>query len=193
VAPLPDGELLVAALGGPGALAGGARAALDRWIGGQPRLRALLEGAEPVTDVAGRAPVTVRARAGWAPGAVLLGDAAGSTDPLTAGGIAHALTTAELLAVHVPRVLAAGAAGGERWLARFERDRRRMLRDHGLLTELLVALVTRPFAARLTLRLMRAQPGLMRHLAGVAGGVRSLLPGARPPSADPRPTLSPLV
>jgi flavin-dependent dehydrogenase len=193
VAPLPDGELLVAGLGGPGALAGGARATLDRWIAAEPRLRALLEGAEPVTDVAGRAPVTQRARAGWAPGAVLLGDAASATDPLTAGGIAHALTTAELLAAYVPRVLAAGATGGDRWLARFDRDRRRMLRDHGLLTGLLVALVTRPLAARLTLRLMRAQPGLMRHLAGVAAGVRRLMPGATPPNADPRPALSPLL
>jgi 2-polyprenyl-6-methoxyphenol hydroxylase-like FAD-dependent oxidoreductase len=174
VAPLPEGELLVAGLAPRAALAGDAREALAAWIAAEPRLRALLDGAEPVTDVAGRAPVTRRARAGVAPGAVLLGDAAGATDPLTAGGMAHALTTAERLAAYVPRALAEGPRG-DRWLRRFDRDRRRMVRDHDLLTRLLLALVSRPRAARLTLRLMRAQPALMRHLVGVAGGTRRLL------------------
>ena len=41
---------------------------------------------------------------------MLLGDAARATDPLTAGGIAHALVTAERLAAIVPRVLAEGDA-----------------------------------------------------------------------------------
>ena len=87
---------------------GGARTAFERWIADEPLLRDWLDGATPLTTPAGRAPVTRRARAGFAPGAVLLGDAAGSTDPLTAGGIAHALVTAERLAAIVPRVLAEG-------------------------------------------------------------------------------------
>ena len=72
----------------------------------QPLLRELLDGAEPLTAPAGRTRVDRRARAGFAPGAVLLGDAARATDPLTAGGIAHALVTAERLAAVVPRYLA---------------------------------------------------------------------------------------
>ena len=173
VAALPDRELLVAALARKEALGGGARATLARWIDAEPRLRELLDGAEPLTDVAGRAPVVQRARAGVAPGAVLLGDAAGSTDPLTAGGMAHALLTAERLAAYVPRALAGGTPG-DRWLRRFDRERRRLLRDHVLLTGVLVALVGRPRAARATLGLMRAQPALMRHLVGVAAGVRRM-------------------
>jgi 2-polyprenyl-6-methoxyphenol hydroxylase-like FAD-dependent oxidoreductase len=171
VAPLPDGELLVAALTGRAALGGDARGALRRWIAAQPVLAERLADAEPLDDVAGRAPVTRRARAGFAPGAVLLGDAAGATDPLTAGGMAHALVTAERLAAYVPRVL----ADGDRWLRRFDGERSRLLRDHARLTRALLFLVTRPSLARATLRAMRRWPGVMRHLLGVAAGERRLL------------------
>ena len=166
-APLPDGELLVAALTDQKGLAGGARAALERWVAEQPLLRAALEGAIAVSEPAGRARVSRRARAGFAPGAVLLGDAARSSDPLTAGGLAQALVTAERLAAAVPRYLAEGDAA----LARFDRDRRRLFRAHDWLTRALVFVVGRPTLARVTLRGMRAFPALMRHLVGVAAGL----------------------
>jgi 2-polyprenyl-6-methoxyphenol hydroxylase-like FAD-dependent oxidoreductase len=181
-APLPDGELLLAALCAHGATDGSARAALDRWIADQPFLRAWLEGSTPITAPAGRAPVTRRARAGHAPGAVLLGDAAGASDPLTAGGIAHALVTAERLAAFVPRFL----AGDEGALARFDGERRRLLRSHGRLTRALLFLVTRPWLARATLRAMRAAPPVMRYLVGVGGGI-----GLQPPPANRAPSTAP--
>jgi 2-polyprenyl-6-methoxyphenol hydroxylase-like FAD-dependent oxidoreductase len=165
-APLPDGELLLAGLGDQEVWAQGARRALRRWILEEPVLRELLLDAEPLTPPAGRTGLVRRARAGWAPGAVLLGDAAGSTDPLTAGGLAHALVTAERLALAVPAYLAEGDAA----LARFDRERRRLLRAHDWLTRGLVAVVRRPALARATLRLMRAAPPLMRRLVAVAGG-----------------------
>ncbi|HEX4406501.1 MAG TPA: FAD-dependent monooxygenase [Polyangia bacterium] len=167
VAPLPDGEVLVAGLADAAALGGHARAAFARWIADEPRLAALLDGATPLTDVAGRAPVAGSARAGFAPGAVLLGDAACATDPLTAGGLAHALVTAERLATYVPRAL----AHGDPWLRRFDDDRRRLLRAPALLTGGLLALVRRPPLARATLRCMRAWPWLMQRLLRVAAGI----------------------
>ena len=172
-APLPDGELLLAALADRDALAPSARRAIDRWIAEQPPLRAWLEGATPLTKPAGRAPVTRRARAGFAPGAVLLGDAARASDPLTAGGIAHALVTAERLAAIVPRALAVGDAP----LARFDRARHRLLRAHDWLPRALVFLVDRPALARPTMLGMRAAPRLMRALLGIGGGV-----GIQPPA-----------
>jgi flavin-dependent dehydrogenase len=170
VAPLPGGEVLIAALADGAALGGKARAALARWIDEEPLLRDLLDGAEPLTDVAGRMPVAGQARAGFAPGAVLLGDAASATDPLTAGGLAHALVTAERLAAHARRIVTEGAKG-DRWLARFDAERRRLLRPPTLLTGALLAVVGRPRLTRLTLRLMRAQPRAMRRLIGVAAGI----------------------
>ena len=98
---------------------------------------------------------------------MLLGDAASATDPLTAGGLAHALVTAERLAALVPRAL----AEGDVWLRRFDAERRRLLRAPALLTDGLLALVQRPTLARGTLRLMRAWPRLMRRLLGVAAGI----------------------
>jgi len=174
-APLPDGELLLAALADRHAFGPSARDSMERWIREQPLLRDWLDGATPLTKPAGRAPVTRRARAGWAPGAVLLGDAARATDPLTAGGIAHALVTAERLAAIVPRALAEGDAP----LARFDRDRRRVLRPHEWLTRALVFLVERPRLARATMRGMRAAPRLMRALLGIGGGV-SIGPPVQP-------------
>jgi 2-polyprenyl-6-methoxyphenol hydroxylase-like FAD-dependent oxidoreductase len=171
-APLPDGELLVAGLCDEGALGGDARAALARWIAEHPYLRELLDGATPLTAPAGRTRVDRRARAGYAPGAVLLGDAARASDPLTAGGIAHALCTAERLAAAVPRYLTEGDAA----LARFDRERHRLLRAHDWLTRALVQIVRRPTLARVTLHLMRAAPPLMRRLVAVAGSA-----GIQPP------------
>jgi flavin-dependent dehydrogenase len=142
-------------------------------------LREWLDGATPLTKLAGRSPVTRRARAGFAPGAVLLGDAARATDPLTAGGIAHALVTAERLAAIIPRALAGDAAADtDTHIARFDRDRRRVLRAHDWLTRALVFLVDRPLLARVTMRAMRAAPGAMRALLGVGGGV-----GIQPPAS----------
>jgi menaquinone-9 beta-reductase len=175
-APLPDGELLVAGLAEEGALGGGARAALDRWIASWPFLRDLLDGAAALTAPAGRTRVGRRARAGFAPGAVLLGDAAQASDPLTAGGIAHALATAERLADFVPRYLAEGDGA----LARFDRQRRRLLRPHDWLTRSLVQIVRRPLLAHATLLSMRALPPLMRRLVAVAGAA-----GVQPPAPPP--------
>jgi len=166
-APLPDRELLVAALCPREALAGGASAAMAGFIAAHPMVAAWLKGAEPITAPAGRSPVSTRARAGFAAGAVLLGDAAHASDPLTAGGIAHALVTAERLAHAVPRILADGDAG----LVEFDRERRDLLRAHDWLTRALVRVVGRPRLARATLRGMRAFPRVMRALMGVGGGV----------------------
>ena len=180
-APLPDGELLLAGLSGPGGWADGARTAFARWIAEAPSLSALLDGAEPISPPAGRNGLARRARAGWVPGAVLLGDAAASTDPLTAGGISHALVTAEHLAAVVPDVL----ANGDGVLARFDRERRRLLRAHDWLTAGLVAIVGRPVLAHAAMRLMRGAPRLMRRLVEVGGGV-AIQPPIQPPWPAPR-------
>jgi 2-polyprenyl-6-methoxyphenol hydroxylase-like FAD-dependent oxidoreductase len=179
VTPLPDDQLLVAGLSDRATIAevagGDARAALAGWIAAQPLLRARLEGAEPLTAVAGRSPLAQRARAGFAPGAVLLGDAAGFIDPVTAGGMAQALLSAELLAPYLVRAIAGGAEIRDVCLQRFDGRRRALLRDYNVLTRFVLFLVGRPRLARGMLRLMRAQPRVMSHLIGVAGGVRRLI------------------
>jgi flavin-dependent dehydrogenase len=153
---------------------GNARALFARWRGEHRALAALLEGAEQTGELAGQMPLESRARAGIAPGLVLLGDAAGFIDPVTGSGMAQALLSAELLAEVIAPAARDGALSWER-LEEFERRRRLLLRDGALLTRLVLGLARRPFVARQTLRLMRARPPLYRHLVGVAGGTQPLL------------------
>lgn len=169
--PLPDGEVLVAALTKHEALPASAGRSLLRWIALHPVLAERLRGAAPISEPRGRFPLASRSRAGVAPGAVLLGDAAGFTDPITGGGMAQALLSAELLASYLPRLL---ASDDTEWLWRFDRRRRALLRDYRLLTTAILAAARRPATARWTLRAMRANPRMMRHLVGVAAGLRRL-------------------
>jgi len=167
---LPEGELMVAGLTDRLAAGADPKAALGRWIAAEPALREALSAASPLGPVAGRFPLAGRARRGWLPGAVLLGDAAGWTDPVTGGGMAQALLAAELLAEHVPDALTRGDAA----LRCFDRRRRRLLRDQRLLTAAVLELVARPRLVRPALRGLSAWPGLFSHLVGVASGTRSL-------------------
>jgi flavin-dependent dehydrogenase len=170
VTPLPGDEILVAGLAEQGAVTGGAAAAMRRWVAEQPILCARLEGAEQLTALIGMAPLASRVRAGVAPGAVLLGDAAGFLDPITGGGMAQALLSAELLAGYLAR-----RPNGDAWLYEFERARRTLLRDYRILTHMVLGLAAHPWLARGTLRLMRAAPALFSHLIGVSGGMRRLI------------------
>jgi flavin-dependent dehydrogenase len=102
---------------------------------------------------------------------VLLGDAAGFLDPITGGGMAQALLTAELLADHIMH----GLGTGDDWLAAFETERQALLRDYRLLTRFVLALADHQRLARLALAAFAAQPAVLSHLVGVAGGVRGLM------------------
>ena len=182
VTPLPHGELLVAALAEVRAPGAPAESAFDGWCAAQPFLAQRLRGAARLTPLRGVSPLTAGARRGWTPGVVLLGDAAGSLDPITGGGMTHALECAELLAGYVPRVI----DDGDRWLAEFERRRRALLFDYALLTRGMLWLARHPGGIGPVLAALRAWPPLLSHLVGVAGGTRSLF-GARP-DAPPRPS-----
>ena len=170
VTALPRGEMLVAALANARAFDAPAESLFDRWCRGQRWLADRLRGARRVTRLRGASSLTVRAKRGVGPGVVLLGDAAGSLDPITGGGMTHALECAELLARHAPRAI----DEGDGWLGAFERRRRALLFDYALLTRGLLELARHPVAIGLVLAALEAWPGVMSHLVGVAGGTRSL-------------------
>jgi 2-polyprenyl-6-methoxyphenol hydroxylase-like FAD-dependent oxidoreductase len=174
VTPLPEREVLVAGLAERDCLAGGAEASMRRWVAEQPVLRERLAGAERRSAWLGMSPLSMRARAGVAPGIVLLGDAAGSLDPITGGGMAQALLTAELLTRYLRKYWGCG----DGWLWAYDRARQRLLRDEQALTQFVLALAAHPWLARQTLRLLKAAPALFSHLVGVAGGMHDIcLPG----------------
>jgi menaquinone-9 beta-reductase len=109
-----------------------------------------------------------RARAGVASGVALLGDAAGSADPITGGGITQALQAAELLATYVPVKLGTD----EDWLWEFDGERHALLRDYEIMTRLVLWLSDHPPLARWALFGLSRCPSLFSHLLGVSGGMK---------------------
>jgi flavin-dependent dehydrogenase len=73
-------------------------AALDRWLAAQPALAPRFAEATRVTPVRATGPFASRARRAWAPGALLVGDAADFFDPFTGEGIYAGLRGGELVA-----------------------------------------------------------------------------------------------
>jgi 2-polyprenyl-6-methoxyphenol hydroxylase-like FAD-dependent oxidoreductase len=171
VTPLPGHEVLVALLVEADAVESPLEPLFDRWRVEPRALRELLAGAEPISALQAT-PLAAAARRGFAPGVVLLGDAAGFLDPITGGGMAQALVTSERLAHYIA---SHGAGLADDWLPSFERDRQSLLRDYRRLTRGVLALARRPSLARAALAGLSWAPPLFSHLVGVSAGTRSLL------------------
>ena len=170
VTPLPQREVLVAALADGTALGDNIDRAFAGWVRSEPTLAARLEGAEQVTSLLCTSPLSGRARAGVARGVVLLGDAAGFLDPITGGGMTQALMTAELLAGYTRR----GLDTIDDWIGKFDRERRSMLRDYQRLTRMVLWLADNFRWTEQFLSVLRISPALLSHLIGVSAGMSPL-------------------
>lgn len=165
VTPLPEGEVLVALLSHRDAVSGSVKSAFRRWLQNEPKLMALLEGAEAVSEIAGRAPLMrATSKSTTFPNITFLGDAATSVDPITAGGMSLALVSSELLAREVPAML----RGSNEALARFESRRAKAVRIHRLMGGCLLSLGRSPRIAGWALSLMRARKDWMDALVDLA-------------------------
>jgi 2-polyprenyl-6-methoxyphenol hydroxylase-like FAD-dependent oxidoreductase len=163
--PLPRGELVVAGLASAEALDGRLEDQFRRWWIAQPHLSERLKDAEQLGEMRAISPVSGRARQRYLRGFLLLGDAAGFTDPITGGGMTQALLSAELLRHYVAR----NARTTSDWLPEFDREREALLRDYRRLTVLLLWLARNPAFLGMSLGAMRLLPRLFSHLLGVAG------------------------
>jgi flavin-dependent dehydrogenase len=170
VTPLPEGELLVAALADARVVGPDAERRFEEWWRAQPELAETLTGAVPLTALRGVTSLGSGARRGFGLGIVLLGDAAGSADPITGGGMSQALLCAELLAGFAAR----GVDRADLWLPDFERERLALLVDYIRLTRAMLWLAEHRGLAAPVLRALGARPRLFSHLLGVAAGSRSL-------------------
>ena len=90
------------------------------WVGDVLRRRLPEARWEPDDDVHASGPFDWPVRRAWAPGVVLVGDAAGYFDPFTGQGVYRAVRSAELAAPAVDEALACGSWGplgayGRRW------------------------------------------------------------------------------
>jgi 2-polyprenyl-6-methoxyphenol hydroxylase-like FAD-dependent oxidoreductase len=165
VTPLPNDEVLVAALAYQDVANRDLRHAFAAWREREPLLCQWLAGATQTSELMGRAPLVSAARDKAPAGLILLGDAAASVDPITAGGLSLALQSAQLLAQHTSEIL----AGSRLSLRRFERARARAVQIHRILGASVLALAARPRLLNLARRSFDACPSAMRSLVALAG------------------------
>jgi flavin-dependent dehydrogenase len=173
VAPLSPTLANVAFVTGPRAMraAGGdlegfyRRTLARRW----PALAERLERARLVGAPRATGPLAVRCRAAAAPGAALVGDAAGFYDPFTGEGVTLALRGAELLASAAHAGLARAGTDPLPRLVAYERAREEATRDKFRFNHRLQLAVSWPAAANAVARRLARRPDLADRLVGIAG------------------------
>jgi 2-polyprenyl-6-methoxyphenol hydroxylase-like FAD-dependent oxidoreductase len=149
VTPLLDGQIVVGAMGPDAAIP-------EEWS----RLEAL-------SALMGASPLVVRASQRVAPCCVLLGDAAGNSDPITGGGMAQALLSSELLASH----LRTSFPPSLETLEAFDRARETMLVKYRMLTAGVLAVSRWHVLTGPALTFLQHSPRVFSALCGIAGGV----------------------
>lgn len=127
----------------------------DEVLAALPALAPRLQGATPSSDLRGAGPFRQSVKRRFAGRVALVGDAAGYIDPLTGEGITLGMRTACALV----EILARGLP-----LLRYERAYRRLVRNHRVLTELLLALRSRPALRQRLISGLRRHPRLFDRL-----------------------------
>jgi flavin-dependent dehydrogenase len=131
-----------------------------------PELHARLAGAPALSAVRGAGPMACRAVRPTAARLVLLGDAAGFIDPISADGLSIAFNEALILAEHLPRVLAREATAAS--LRGYERAARRLVRGYAATTHGLLWIARHPRCRTTLIHYLERHPGVCRAMLGGA-------------------------
>ncbi len=152
------------------AIAADRAAFLESWLARQPHLAARFAAARRVDEVRAVGPFASHARRAWAPGALLVGDAADFFDPFTGEGIYAALRGGELAAEHAAAALDAPTVrDADRCLAAYDRARRREFRGKWMVERAIGAVVASAPLINRAARACEARPAMADLLVGVAG------------------------
>jgi len=141
------------------------RRTLRRW----PRITERLERASLLSPPKAIGPLALEASRLSAPGALLVGDAAGFYDPFTGEGITLALRSAELAAEVADRCLRAAPVRAFRVLPEYDRMRRAATRHKFRFNRLLQVIVGRPRLANAAVRRLARRPDLADRMVSIAG------------------------
>ena len=142
------------------------RARIETLLDRFPVLRARLAGAPAVSTVKGAGPMACRATRRTAERLVLLGDAAGFIDSISADGLSIAFNSALVLGEHLPAVLAGDATVAS--LQAYERAARGLFRSYWAVTNALLWIA----------RHQRLRLGLVHYLARHPDVCRAIMGGA---------------
>jgi geranylgeranyl reductase family protein len=152
------------------AFAGDRDGFLAAWIARRPHLAPRFAGAERVSPVVATGPFASHAARAWAPGALLVGDAADFFDPFTGEGIYSALHGGELAATAVGAALAApDPRAADDALASYHRARRAAFRGKWTVERVIGAVVASPPLIDRAAKVLARRRDLADLLAGVTG------------------------
>jgi geranylgeranyl reductase family protein len=143
---------------------------MDRLLESTPRIAARMATAERATPARAIGPFNWHARTAWAPGLVLVGDAADFFDPFTGEGIYAAMRGAELLTPYAfEAVRSKTTAAADVALAAYDRCRRTEFSGKWMVERAIgTAIASPPLINRAALALER-RPDLADTLVGVTG------------------------
>ena len=178
IADIGDGVTTVAAVfpeGRARAISGDRAGFLAGWLGSKAHLRDRFAAAEQTHVPHATGPFASHARRAWAPGAILVGDAADFYDPFTGEGIYAALRGGELAASAVAAALER-PADADAALRSYDRLRTQEFRGKWRVERLVALGVAVPAVVNRAVRGMAGRKHLADLLAGVTG---DFVPAAR--------------
>jgi flavin-dependent dehydrogenase len=153
------------------AAGGDATGFVARWIAAHPILAARFTNAERLEPVRATGPFAVHARRAWAPGAVLVGDAADFFDPFTGEGMFEALRGGELLGPYVCAALAARTTRvADEALAAYDRARRHIFAATWRVQKVVALAVAFPPLLNRTVAVAAGRTGVSDLVVNVASG-----------------------
>jgi menaquinone-9 beta-reductase len=152
------------------AISGDASGFLERWLTTHPHLASRFAPATRVTPVRVTGPFGSQARRAWAPGALLVGDAADFFDPFTGEGIFAALRGGELAAAAARRAFdAPGETARRQALAGYDAARRDAFAGKWIVERVIAAVVGSPWLINRAAGALSRRRDLADLLIGVTG------------------------
>jgi menaquinone-9 beta-reductase len=153
-----------------GELSGDTAAFLDAWLRARPHLAPRFARAKRVSPVRATGPFGSQVKHAWAPGALLVGDAADFFDPFTGEGIFAALHGGELAAHAASEALAApNESARRRALASYDDARKNAFAGKWLVERFIAAVVGTPWLINRAADALSRRRDLADLLIGVTG------------------------